>query len=421
MVSSKKFGVVLLAVGLLAMLLRPPIAIVGPLLGQITETYRLDAVMVSVLNSLPLLCFGLGAFFAPRLERSMGMRSLVIGLTALLTASIASRGWVGEEMFLVGTFVLSLCISLANVLLPTLVRMLFPTRIGLVTGFYVTVMAVAASFSAATAVPLADLVGSWQVALSLWALPGFFAAILWFLLRSALPTPVLSSVKSQSQIQTSNDAHQPQQVLVANSKPVSVYRQSIAWLLVAFFGIQSLGFYSVLGWLAPALVSAGMTQANAGLVLALATGLGIPLGLITSTVLHKIRSISTLNLASTATALSGMSLFVFLIWVGVPNLSIGAYWLILVAAVVLLSFGQAVTFPIALALISMKAATNGQTTQLSAMAQGVGYCFAFVGSFALGYLGTVFGFGLAFGVLALLTTCQLWLSWVVAKPNKLRP
>lgn len=419
MAASKKFGLILLAVGLLAMLLRPPIAIVGPLLGQITETYRLDAVMVSVLNSLPLLCFGLGAFLAPQLERLLGMRTLVLGLTSILTVSIASRGWAGEEIFLVGTFVLSLSISLANVLLPTLVRILFPQRVGLATGFYVTVMAVAASLSASTAVPVAQTVGSWQVALSLWALPGFFAAILWFFLRDALPARALQTLRQEALNSTSSEPNEPKVSGIEYSKPGSVYRQSIAWLLVAFFGIQSLGFYSVLGWLAPALVSAGMTDASAGLVLALATGLGIPLGLVTSSLLHKVKSISALNLASTATALGGMALFVLLIWIGVPSLSKSAYWLILIPAIVLLSFGQAVTFPIALALISMKAANNRQTTQLSAMAQGVGYCIAFVGSFALGYLGTVFGFGLAFGVLTLLTICQLWLAWVVAKPSTL--
>lgn len=412
MVKTKRFGLLLLAVGLLAALMRPPIAIVGPLLGQITESYKLDAVMVSAVNSLPLLCFGLGAFLAPRLERLLGMRALVLLLTALLTVSIGVRGWAGEELFLIGTFVLSICISLANVLLPTLVRMLFPERIGLATGFYVTVMAVAASISASTAVPFSSLVGSWQVALSVWSLPGFFALLLWILLRNELATR-----QTDTKTLSLSSIEEPP----IQGTQTSVYRQPRAWLLVAFFGIQSLGFYSVLGWLAPALVSAGMGASSAGVTLALATGLGIPLGLLTSSMLHRVKSVGALNVASTGVALSGLGLFVAVISIGLPNLSVQMQWLLLVPATVLLSFGQAVTFPIALALISLKSATNRQTTQLSSMAQGVGYSFAFLGSFALGYLGTAFGFGLAFGVLAVLTVMQLWLAWAVAKPGQLRP
>lgn len=367
--------------------------------------------MTSTVNSIPLLCFGVGAFLAPKLERSLGMRALVFWLTFLITVSIGVRGWGGEELFLLGTLVLSISVALANVLLPTLVRILFPDRIGLATGFYVTVMAVSASVSAASAVPLAELVGSWQVALSIWATPGLLALVTWILVRSEI---------------VSRSAKQPEEDAVArslnreNPGGTSVYRQSTSWLMVAFFALQSLGFYAVLGWLAPALVSAGMQESSAGVVLALATGLGIPLGLITSTRLHRVRSISKLNLASSASALGGLILFAIIIQVGFPNLVHSVQSLLLATAIALLSLGQAVTFPIALALISMKASTPQQTTQLSAMTQGIGYCVAFIGSFALGYLGSEFGFGLAFGLLALLTVAQLWLSWLVARPTQLQ-
>ncbi len=412
MSKSNRIGLLLLGVALLATLMRPPIAIVGPLLGQITNTYQLDSVMIAALNSLPLLCFGLGAFLAPKLERQLGMRTLVIAISILLTLSIGVRGWTGEALFIAGTLVLSICISLANVLLPTLVRMLFPNRIALVTGLYVTVMAVSASLSALAAVPSAELFDSWQVALSLWSLPGFFAIAIWVGMRDSLAAkPAQKPV--QDRATTASEAASTQ------VRRTSVYRQARAWLLVAFFAIQSLGFYAVLGWLAPALVAAGMSEVDAGATLALATGVGIPLGLVTSSLLHRVRSVGLLNLTASALALAGLALFAALITIGWPNLTQVQKLSLVVPATLLLSFGQAVTFPIALSLISMKAASDAQTTQLSSMAQGVGYSFAFVGSFAIGFLGTEFGFPVSFGVLSLLTLIQLWLSWMVARPGQL--
>ena len=394
MLKTKRFGLLLLAVGLLATLMRPPIAIVGPLLGQITESYKLDAVMVSAVNSLPLLCFGLGAFLAPRLERLLGMRALVLLLTALLTVSIGVRGWAGEELFLIGTFVLSICISLANVLLPTLVRMLFPERIGLATGFYVTVMAVAASISASTAVPFSSLVGSWQVALSVWSLPGFFALLLWILLRNELATR-----QTDTKTLSLSSIEEPP----IQGTQTSVYRQPRAWLLVAFFGIQSLGFYALLAWLPSLLIDGGATATEAGGVLGVTTIAGVPFGMLLGSNLKRFKSLS-----APAAIASGLTTVGMILLLTPFSLAAG----------IVIGLGQASTFPISLNLISTRATTVAQTTELSTLSQGYGYLAAALGTFVFGWLRDISGnWILPIILLVLLSALQLY-SGLIAGRNR---
>ena len=62
------------------------------------------------------------------------------------------------------------------------------------------------------------------------------------------------------------------------SRPPAVrlpWRQPIAWLLVAVFGLQSALFYGVVAWLPNAYVELGWEPAHAGTLLAIVNGVGL--------------------------------------------------------------------------------------------------------------------------------------------------
>ena len=69
---------------------------------------------------------------------------------------------------------------MANVLIPSLVRLHFPDRIGLMTGLYTTMLAVGLTSAFLLTVPVSDALGSWRYGIGAWAVLAAVAAVPWF-------------------------------------------------------------------------------------------------------------------------------------------------------------------------------------------------------------------------------------------------
>jgi len=177
---TKRLGLfAFLALICISLVLRPPLAAIGPLLQEIALSLNLNASQQSLLTSIPVFCFGLGAFLSPWLTRRLGLNvTMLIVLTVLLIALVA-RVLFGFELLLIGTIFVGLGIAITNVLLPTLVRNDFKERASLMTSFYTTLLAIAASLMAGFAVILSNVLGGWQWVLLLTAAPAFFAILFW--------------------------------------------------------------------------------------------------------------------------------------------------------------------------------------------------------------------------------------------------
>ena len=67
----------------------------------------------------------------------------------------------------------------ANVLLPSLIKQHFPTRIGLLTAMYTTTLAIGMTMSSALTVPIGEATGSWRYGIAIWGLTAFVAALPW--------------------------------------------------------------------------------------------------------------------------------------------------------------------------------------------------------------------------------------------------
>jgi CP family cyanate transporter-like MFS transporter len=245
--TKSKFGFIgVLAIFCISLVLRPPVASMGPLLQEIQESLGVGNELIGLLAAAPVLCFGVGAFASPWLVSKLGLNRAMLVVLVILALASALRMILGYSGLLIGTIGAGLSIAIANVLLPTVVRIQFPKQVALVTGAYTTILAVSASLAASIAVPSSSILGGWSPALAIWIIPTLLAIALW-LPQSTNQTP-----------------HVAQKQQTANEEKRAVNRSPIAWAIVGFFGIQSLGFYALLGWMPSALIAIGQSPEAAG-------------------------------------------------------------------------------------------------------------------------------------------------------------
>lgn len=392
------FGV--LALVFIAIVLRPAVAAVGPLLHEISDSLPLNPTETSILASAPVFCFGLGAFVGPALVRRLGLHQAMFVVLLVLLISTVGRLFGGSTSLLIGTIGVGLSIAVANVLLPTVVRADYPQRIPLITGVYTTLLALSASFSASTAVPWSNATGGWRGALLIWGIPSLIAVLLWATqLRKADKKP----------------GSEPEAAQTHTLEKRAVNRSKITWLLVGFFGLQSLGFYAVLGWMPNALIKAGLEPAAAGAILGVTTAVGIPFGLLLSSFLGRFKSLAFW--AAGASLLPAVGFSLLALELANPGSDLGAKAMF---AGIVIGMGQASTFPLSLSLIGSRASTKTQTTLLSALSQGWGYLLAGLGTLLVGILADATGsFFLPFVLLAALSFIQIVIGYLSGRPGQI--
>ena len=350
----------LLSLVFISLAIRPPVASIGPLVDELVKTEFLTLLQVSLMTSLPIVCFGIGAFASPALVKRFTLNRAMMFVLIVLSVAMATRLIGGFPALIVSTVIIGLAIAIANVLIPTIVREQFPERIELITGVYVTLLAISASFAAAIAVPSSNLLGGWRGALAIWIIPALLAIFFWVPLFRSKSVGKITSVATHAEERR------------------AVVRSPLTWGIVFFFGLQSGGFYSILNWFPSLLIDRGMNAVDAGALLGLTTFVGVPSGFLASLLFRRFKSLSGVAMIMTLLTLTGL----LMIWL-TPQF--------LVLACVITGFGFAATFPLSLTLIGSRASTSTQTTQLSALAQGWGYLISAAGTFGFGLLRDVTG------------------------------
>jgi CP family cyanate transporter-like MFS transporter len=348
----------IVAILLVAANLRPAVTSLGSVLDEVRTSLGVSSAWASVLTALPGLCFGLAGFLAPTAARQLGM-ARAIGLSmVLVTVGVLVRVTDGPNVVLIGTLVACAGIAVCNVLLPVVVKESFPHRIGLVTGLYTAVLQTAAALGSLITPPVDDAVGGWRPALGEWGLLAALGTIGWLLAARHAHRVVPDVVE----------------VPVAVVQPAGpMLRSRLAWAVTAFFGLQAMFAYAVMGWAPQVLMSGGVSRGEAGAMLAMMSVIGVPLSLLVAPVAARQRSQSAwLSGISAVGAIGVVGLLV------APN---AAPWLWAVS----LGIGMGV-FPIAVAIITLRTRTSADTRRLSTMAQGIGYLLAAVGPLLFGIL-----------------------------------
>ena len=176
----------------------------------------------------------------PLIARRMPVERLLVACALATAAGCGARGLGGTAPLYAGTLLAGAAIALAQVVIPSLVRARAQGRAGVLTGAFSMSLVGGATIAAFAAVPLERAFDSWQAALAVWAIPALVAAVVW--LPAALSTR--DSVRAPD--------------------PHPLLRDPVAWSMAAFFGLQSMAFYSSTSWLPEILQASGISEGRAG-------------------------------------------------------------------------------------------------------------------------------------------------------------
>lgn len=248
---SNQSAVAIAAIVLTAINLRPAIASVGPLLGDIRSAFGLSNAAAGLLTTVPALCMGVFAPLAPVLSRRFGADRAVIGALALIAGTMSARATASSGLILIASTVgVGLAIAIAGALIGPFVKTRFPDHAARVIGVYAASLSAGATLAALVSAPVSATFGSWRAGLGIWALLPILPAALWIIIgRSPTPHGPLPSIRD-----------------------ASLWRETRAWKVALFFGLQNALFYSIIAWLAPLLVERGATPQAAGAALSVITG-----------------------------------------------------------------------------------------------------------------------------------------------------
>lgn len=378
-------GLLAAAVLLAALNLRPAVTSVGAVLDEMQQTLGASATWAGALTTMPGLCFALAGLTAPLVARRLGVAAAVALALAMLTGGLVLRVLDGPLVVLGGTLIATAGIAVANVLIPVVVKESFPARIGLMTGLYTGALQLGGAVGSAGTPPLDSGFGGWRPGLGSWAALSAAALVLWL---SAARTRPGGPAAGQNA-----------------TAGRSLFRSPLAWVVTLFFGMQSCLAYIVMGWLPQVLMEAGVSRANAGLMLGLVSILGLPVSLIVPPLAAKRGSQSGWVLLLGVFGIAGV------IGLMVAPSAAPLLWSIF------LGIGMAV-FSLALTIIALRARTGADTAKLSAMAQGIGYLLAAIGPFLFGLLHDVtHGWTVPFAMLLAVVAGQMSFGFFAGRPR----
>jgi MFS transporter, CP family, cyanate transporter len=364
--------------------MRAAVSAVSPLLGDISGHYGLSTTSGGLLTTLPVLLMGLTASLVPGLVRRFGPEAVVLGALLLLAAGVGLRVMNGVGPLFAGSIVVGAAISLLNVTMPGLVKRDFPDRAALMTGVYSTAMIVGATIAAALSVPMEHVFGGWQGSLASWSVLALVAAVVW------LPQVVGAG---RNRARASAGAAGP----AGAARLPGLWRHPLAWQLAVFMGIMSLLAYTLIAWMPTVLTDHGMSRGTAGLVFAFCNLIQVAGAFLVPLAAGRMTTQRPLVALMTGCYAVGIA--------GLMTAPASGAWI----WAALLGIAMGGGFGLAMALVVLRSGGAGVASQLSGMAQLVGYFIAACGPVGVGALHQLTG-GWTFPLALLLACCALALA-----------
>ena len=336
--------------------LRMSFSAADPLLAMLMKALHMGVGSSSLFGLLPIMALGVAAPLGAKLVQWVRPGVLIIYALLFATAGVVWRSSGELPGLFGGTLIIGLGLGVAGSVILGMARQATPGHVPELMSAYTACVSLGTAVGAGVATPLEELLGSWRAGLLIWALPLLAATGLWSLLvrrrqnerttQRAMKVPMLPLLKQR------------------NARVISLYylfRVASAWLLIV--------------WLATLMKERGLSAAEAGWVLALATACQIPSAFLSGLLsrwmggIHRLMSVATI-------------------------LAILACWGLMAAPLALwpwaaacLGLGLGGIFSIGMTLIAAAEPTEAGTIALSGLAQGSG----FIGG---GLLAWVAGMGL---------------------------
>ncbi|WP_201568064.1 CynX/NimT family MFS transporter [Psychrobacter sp. JCM 18900] len=383
------FWLVLCAMILLATNMRAPIVALGSIAPVVKDALDISEFQIGWLGAVPMLSFAVGALISPTIGKRFGLENTLIAMIGLLTVGMIIRTaiptWSG---FLIGTLLLTLAIGFANTLAAPVIKQRTPQHIPLITGLFSLTMTTAAGIVAGVVLPLSEQVG-WQWALGGWTILGVFAFVIWLFLR----------------VRLGSSNHQAVIPATLGSSDISMWRTTFAWQIAIFMGLQSLLFYTVASFLPSIWVSKGLSAVSAGQMGSVFQFMA-PVSILSLTwLVNRGRPIQALAVFAAVLNVVGI--------LGVSYLSTDLAWL----WSGMMGMGCSAIFTLSMMLFSMRTYTTNQASELSGMAQAVGYVIAFFGPLGTGWLHEMTGsWSMPLFIMLILMIVNVVIAWLVSRP-----
>jgi MFS transporter, CP family, cyanate transporter len=349
--ATRRTALVLAGLILLSFNLRPAAVSVGPVLKEVRNALGMSGPEAGLLTSLPVLAFAVFGALAPRLARTVGVHRAAAASLVAVVIGLGGRAAADRDItFLLLSAVALAGMATANVLLPSLVKLHFPDRIGQATSVYTTALATGLTCAFLLTVPISDAYDSWRGGLGVWAVTALVALVPWVALAT-------------------HDRHLER--VTRSISFADVARTRIGWAMVLVFGLQSMQAYSIFGWFSQLWRDNGYDAGQAGAFVGIVAAVSIPVSLWLPGAVARRDNQVTLILSVLACYL-----------VGYAMLLVDAHTFAVPAAL-LIGVGCCI-FPLVLTLIGLRAHTPDGTAALSGFTQSLGYLMAALGPFLVG-------------------------------------
>lgn len=338
----------------LAFSLRPVISSLGAVIGALSRDLGIGPTAVGLLLTLPTLALAGWGLLAPSLAAVAGLHRLILGCAVVISAGCVLRA-VGDSgvFFFVATGIALSAAAVGNVFLPVLTVRHFPDRLETVSAVVVTSVLTGAAAGAIVTPWLVHVLGGWRGPLMFWGLLVIPVALLWM--------PLAARGERQR----------------GRSRPAggmrAVARSGAAWVLAAFFGLQLMHGFVMLGWVPVMLADHGAAASVGGLTVGLFSLAAIPLSIVVPRMVARHPRSPVLPVTFALAASVG--------WFGLAVAPIGAP--LLWGGLVGLGAG---IYPWTMTVIADRTQQADGAADLSGFVQTVGYGLAAVGPAGVGLL-----------------------------------
>ena len=343
-------GILTVSIITISFVLRAPITSLGPLADMIHHDLGISNGFVGFLTTLPLIAFSVCSPFIPKLSRTFGIFTTMLSGLVLIAAGCLLRSYAGIAGLVIGTALMGMGIAAGNVLIPSIVKLRFPDRIGFGTSIFVTGMGVFASVGAGISYPLAMGVGlGWKNALAVWSAVALLALVIW-LPHQSLNREARTKEKERTELK---------------EKKRNLWKTRLAWYLTMYMGLQSFLFYTVTAWLPSIALGNGISPETAGYMALGFQLIGIPASFSTPILTSKIKRQQIIVLGTCVLYLIG---FLSMVVAGPLPL--------LLVTLAALSVGAAASFSWIMTMVGLCTRDAVEAAELSGMSQSIGYMLA---------------------------------------------
>ena len=233
----------LCALFVVALNLRPALAALGPVLESLRADLALSHSQAGLLTTVPIVCMGLFAPLALRMQARLGLKKAIFIATVIIGFASALRLYRSFTMLLLSSLFIGAATAVLGPLVNAFIKQHFVAQGARITALVTTALCLGAALAAGSTAILSALL-SWPAALSIWGLLAFLGAAVW-----------QGAAVRSDKVVTAEHTSLP-------------WRSARSWQLLLTFGLNSFVFYGLLAWLAPAYQDYGLSSKTAGHLLA---------------------------------------------------------------------------------------------------------------------------------------------------------